>query len=72
MKRYTWLSHHANVEWACYSEKRDNATAQKGSFEVDGAVIIIQSLPFFFIFMERFLHILKIHVELISVVDFIF
>ena len=33
----------ANVKWARYSEKTDNATAQKGPFGVEGAVIIIQS-----------------------------
>ena len=56
----------ANVKWARYSEKTDNATAQKGPFGVDGAVIIIQSLfSFVFIFMARFLNFMKIHVELI-------
>ena len=42
----------ANVKWARYSEKTDNATAEKGSFGVEGAVIIIQSL-FFFLFLLR-------------------
>ena len=62
----------ANVKWARYSEKTDNATVQKGPFGVEGAVIIIQSLLFFLIFMARFLNFMKIHVELISVVDFFF
>ena len=62
----------ANVKWARYSEKTDNATAQKGPFGVEGAVIIIQSLFFVFIFMARFLNFMKIHVELIILVDFFF
>ena len=62
----------ANVKWARYSEKTDNATVQKGPFGVEGGVIIIQSLLFFLIFMARFLNFMKIHVELISVVDFFF
>ena len=60
----------ANVKWARYSEKTDNATVQKGPFGVEGAVIIIQSLLFFLIFMARFLNFMKIHVELIILVDF--
>ena len=62
----------ANVKWARYSGKSDNATAQKGPFEVDGAVIIIESLFFVFIFMARFLNFMKIHVELIILVEFFF
>ena len=62
----------ANVKWARYSEKTDNATAQKGPFGVEGGVIIIQSLLFFLIFMARFLNFMKIHVELIILVEFFF
>ena len=62
----------ANVKWARYSEKTDNATAQKRPFGVEGAVIIIQSLFFVFIFMARFLNFMKIHVELIILVEFFF
>ena len=59
----------ANVKWARYSEKTDNATAQNGRFE-EKAPIIIQSLFFGFIFMARFLNFMKIHVELIILLDF--
>ena len=62
----------ANVKWARYSEKTDNATVQKGPFGVEGAVIIIQSLLYFLIFMARFLNFMKIHVELIILLDFFF